>query len=92
MVRQDRLPDVKQVITSDMGMRYLYRNQILTDMDDVRAELQYQLKINTFPDAAIDATELLNLLKEAQRACDRWLSLIDPNDVLEAIKTVELDG
>lgn len=43
MVREDRLPDVRQVITSDMGMRYLYRNQILTAMDDIRAELKYQL-------------------------------------------------
>lgn len=92
MVRQDRLPDVKQVITSDMGMRYLYRNQILTAMDDVRAELQYQLNTRKSPETPIDATELLSLLKEAQKACDRWFTLIDPNDVRDAIMTVESDG
>lgn len=92
MVRQDRLPDVKQVITSDMGMRYLYRNQILTAMDDVRAELKYQIRTAKSLETTIDAVELLNLLEEAQKACDRWLSLIDPGDVLEAIKSVELDG
>jgi len=92
MVRQDRLPDVKQVITSDMGMRYLYRNQILTAMDDVRAELQYQLSTTKSTDSGIDGVELLNLLNEAQRACDRWFSLIDPDDVLKAIKSVELEG
>lgn len=43
MVRQDRLPDIKQVIASDLGMRYLYRNQLLTSMAEVKAELEYQL-------------------------------------------------
>lgn len=91
MIRNDQLPDVRQVITSDMGMRYLYRNQILTAMDDVRAELEYQIK-NTESSSSssgnIDAEELLNLLKEAQRACNRWFDLIDPNDVKVAIESV----
>lgn len=86
MIREDRLPALKQVITSDMGMRYLYRNQVLTTMDDVKAELEYQL---SNPDGRIDGTELLNLLVLAEMALGRWLSLIDPNDVKAAIEVVQ---
>ena len=84
MVREDRLPDVKQVITSDMGMRYLYRNQILTAMDDVKAEMEYQAAhLDEF-----DESELRNLLVLTGNAMDRWFSLIDPSDVKEAFDYV----
>ena len=86
MVREDRLPDVKQVITSDMGMRYLYRNQVLTTMDDVRAECEYMVE---HLDDNVDGGELLSLLVLAQRACDRWFELIDPIDVKEAFLILE---
>ncbi len=85
MVREDRLPDIKQVITSDMGMRYLYRNQVLTAMDDVKAELEYQLKQQP---SNFDGTELLDLLVLAGNAMDRWLSLVPEDDVKEALKAI----
>jgi len=82
MVRQDRLPDLKQVITTDMGMRYLYRNQVLTAMEDVKAELEYQLtKVER---DGFDGTELLDLLGLAGEAMNRWLSLVPSDDVKEA--------
>jgi hypothetical protein len=83
MVREDRLPDVKQVITSDMGMRYLYRNQVLTSMDDAKAELQYQL-LHLEKDR-FDGNELVVLLGLAGEAMDRWLSLVPPDDVKDAV-------
>jgi hypothetical protein len=83
MIRQDRLPDTTQVIASDMGMRYLYRNELLTAMDDARAELSFQLKQQT-----VDATELLAILKEAQQACTRWFLLVDTKDVQEAMEAL----
>jgi hypothetical protein len=83
MVREDRLPDVKQVITSDMGMRYLYRNQVLTAMDDVKAEMEYQLG-----SPSKEWTDLLDLLEVAEKAMHRWFSLIDANDVQEAFDHV----
>ena len=97
MVRNDRLPDIRQVITSDMGLRYLYRNQILTAMDDVKAELEYQLKeessikvaLKEAEETQVDGEELLALLLDAQKAFDRWFSLIDPIDVKEALDTIE---
>ncbi|KAL3823579.1 hypothetical protein ACHAXA_002920 [Cyclostephanos tholiformis] len=41
LIREDRIPDVKTVIASNMGLRYLLRNDILTALDDARAELRY---------------------------------------------------
>eukprot|EP00554_Chaetoceros_debilis_P012046 CAMPEP_0194118930 /NCGR_PEP_ID=MMETSP0150-20130528/37398_1 /TAXON_ID=122233 /ORGANISM="Chaetoceros debilis, Strain MM31A-1" /LENGTH=271 /DNA_ID=CAMNT_0038810465 /DNA_START=404 /DNA_END=1215 /DNA_ORIENTATION=+ len=93
MVREDALPELKQVITSDMGVRYLYRNQLLTNMEDAKAELKYQLKAASSSGSsglqydAIEADDLLELLTEARKSCDLWLSLIDPNDVRLALET-----
>jgi|ERR1712232_322740 len=83
MVREDRLPDMKQVITSDMGMRYLYRNQLLTTMEDVRAELEYQRSLEN-----VDGSELLELLLQAKKAMEKWLSFIDEDDVREALEFI----
>jgi len=81
MIRQDSLPDIKNVIASDMGMRYLYRNEVLTNMQDARAELRYQLQQEDF-----DATELLEILRNAQASCNRWFGLIDESDVQTALE------
>jgi hypothetical protein len=97
MVREDRLPQVTQVITSDMGLRYLYRNQVLTAMDDVKAELEYQVLSSLSSkdqkgENLIDATELLDLLLLANDAMARWLSLIDAKDVQEAMELMLAAG
>jgi hypothetical protein len=83
MIRDDALPDVKSVIASDMGMRYLYRNEVLTNMEDARAELQYQIGQG---DGSFDATDLLEILRQAQSSCNKWFSLIDESDVQNAMK------
>ena len=92
MIREDKLPELKQVITSDMGMRYLYRNQILNAMDEVKAELQYQVKLmdgkHNDTDDDVDLSELLRLLKLAQSACDKWFGLINETDLNLALTTV----
>ena len=81
VIREDWLPALKQVITSDVGM-CLYRNQVFTEMNDVKAELEHQLS----NEGRVDGTELLNLLVLAELALERWLSLIDPNDVKAEIE------
>lgn len=93
MIREDRLPDIKQVIQADMGRRYLYRNQILTTVEDLRAELTYQLKNKdgTASTTSNDPTELLDLAKEAKAACDQWFSLIDDSDIAEAVSVLKED-
>ncbi|KAL3938946.1 MAG: hypothetical protein SGARI_001548 [Bacillariaceae sp.] len=91
MVREDRLPDIKQVIASDMGMRYLVRNQLLTSMAEVKAELEYQLREQKQEEkpSTIDVSELLPLLLDAQTACNQWFGFIDPDQVQEAMRMVE---
>lgn len=83
MIRDDRLPDVKQVIASDMGMRYLYRNQVLTALDEASAELAYQKESGNW-----NASEVVALIRDAQQACDLWFQLIDPVDVEAAMAVV----
>jgi hypothetical protein len=90
MIREDRIPDVKTVIASDMGLRYLLRNDVLTAMDDARAELTYQMKqFTTISEAtSIDGKDLLDLLLAAQSACNKWFDLIEEQSVQEALTVV----
>lgn len=89
MIREDRIPDVKTVIASDMGLRYLLRNDVLTACDDARAELKYlkQTDANA-ADNIVDGQELLDLLLVAQSACSKWFDLIDEKNVQEALSIV----
>lgn len=90
MIREDRIPDVKTVIASDMGLRYLLRNDVLTAMDDARAELTYQMKqfTTTSEATSIDGKDLLDLLLAAQSACNKWFDLIEEQSVQEALAVV----
>jgi hypothetical protein len=83
MVRNDALPNVNAVVVSDLDLRDLYRNQVLQNMDDARAEIDYQLKSG---DTNVD--EILTYLSQAQASCEEWFDLIPKNDVEEALKTV----
>jgi len=101
LIRQERLPDVKQVVQSDLDLRTLYRNELLTAIQDARAELEYQLRQQSRTDEGksqqqqdtsdgdSDYGELLELLRKAQSASDKWFSFIDDGDVKEAMQLVE---
>jgi hypothetical protein len=89
MIRQDRLPNIKEVVQSDMGLRYLYRNELLTAMQEVRAELEYQLSQKEENTEPFQMADLLQLLKQSQAACNQWFGLIDEKDVKEAMLVVE---
>jgi hypothetical protein len=82
LIRNDQLPDINQVVTSDLDLRYLYRNQVLTNMDDVVAELRRV-------DDECDLDEVVQLLEAATASMCQWLDLIDPNDV-RAARTLAL--
>ena len=88
MIREDRIPDVKAVIASDMGLRYLLRNDVLTSCDDARAELKYQMTKQIDAADTVDGKELLDLLLAAQNACRKWFDLIDDNYVKDAMYIV----
>jgi hypothetical protein len=75
MIRNDQLPSVKAVITSDLDLRDLYRNQLLTAVDDVTAEVAYQLKLKQQSEQESidsDVTDVADLMNQAYTACSKW--------------------
>ena len=88
MIRNDELPSVTAVITSDLDRRDLYRNEFLTAIDDLTAEVAYQVKQQT-SNEEIDVTDAVSLMNEAHEACENWFSLIASQDVEEAIAAVK---
>ncbi|GFH55257.1 hypothetical protein CTEN210_11733 [Chaetoceros tenuissimus] len=94
MIRQDLLPDVKQVIQSDLDLRDLYRNAVMSRVDDARAELRYLLGIwdnyllNGKWDEDLNAQELVTLLQDANSACNDWFHLISEEDVNAALNSL----
>lgn len=85
MVRSEALPGVNAVVVSDLDLRDLVRNQILQNMDDARAELEYQLPL---PSSQVEVEEILTYLKKAQTACGEWFAFIPAEDVQEALVSV----
>ena len=83
LIRNDQLPDVRQVITADLDLRDLYRNRVQTLIEDAQAEL--------YKRDGPDPIELQSLLEEASSICDKWFGLISPDDVQEALTLVN-DG
>lgn len=84
-IRNDDLPDVTAVIRSDLDLRDLYRNQVLTAIDDSKAELQYQLRATTSSGEPRNPTELLEILEEAKKSCDEWFRFVPDADVKDAM-------
>jgi len=96
------LPTVQAVVVSDLDLRDLYRNVFLTTLDDVIAELEYQLKEytkNTKQQSSsaaasssssykLDVAEVMELMNKANTALINWFDLIDPKDVQEAVDIV----
>jgi hypothetical protein len=86
MIRNDELPTLSAVITSDLDQRDLYRNQFLTAIDDAIAESAYDMKLNT---EELDLTDLVDLVNQAHVAIETWFSLIPSVDVDDAIGAVK---
>jgi len=83
MIRNDELPTLTAVITSDLDRRDLFRNQFLTSIDDATAEAAYLVGQNS---EEVDAKDLVDLVSQAHGACNSWFSLIAPEDVEDASK------
>jgi len=84
LVREDRLPSATEVIRSDLDARDLYRNEVQTKLEDVRAEYLYQKGVGLE-----DLSELVGLLKEAKLALDSWFGFIPDEDIKLALETVK---
>ena len=85
MIRNDELPSLTAVITSDLDRRDLYRNQFLTVIEDAQAEVMYQSKQAI---DQLDVLDIINLVNEANVAFENWFLLIAPEDVKFAIDTL----
>ena len=101
MIRNDELPSLTAVITSDLDLRDLYRNQLLTSIDDLQAEVLYQVKVvkqQQKPNSKsksteeeiiiIDMEDIISLMEQAHTACDNWFNLIPTEDVKLAFDIV----
>ena len=85
LIRNDELPTLTSVVASDLDLRDLYRNEFLTAIDDIQAEINYQLKSSSSSSTTtIAVDDLLDLLEQANVAITKWFNLISPNDIQEA--------
>ena len=82
-IRNDQLPTPQAVIVSDLDLRDLYRNQMLTALDDTVAEVKYQLKQGDGGNR-IDVADTVDLMNQAYVACSKWFDMIGAEDVKEA--------
>jgi len=87
MIRNDALPDIKSVIVADLDLRDLVRNQVLDTFDDVKFELEYQVK-NYEKGNSFDDKEIMAVLIHAKSECDRWFDFISEEDVRTAMAVV----
>jgi hypothetical protein len=85
MIRNNELPTLTAVITSDLDLRDLYRNQFLTAIEDARAEVSYQLSHSA---DSVEVSDVLDLMNEANTAFANWFALIASRDIAEAIEAV----
>ena len=60
-------------------MAYLLRNEILTNIEDMRAELEYLIKN---PDES--DVDLKSLAASATNAMQRYLEVVPPNELQQA--------
>jgi len=89
MIRNDALPSLTSVITSDLDLRELYRNQFLTAVEDVQAEVAYQAKqcqSSSSGGGEVDVLDVQELMMQAYTALSKWFSLIPQKDVQEAVE------
>lgn len=75
-----QFPNVKQVITADLDLRDLYRNQVQTTLDDLAAQV-HVVGDDDIDTDSLDASEIVRLAKDAASAFDQWLSFIDGKDI-----------
>ena len=74
----------RTAIVSDLDLRDLHRNQILTLVEDLRAEIQYQQGAKE--EELMELGEIRDILNKVQLELDIWFGFIDENDVKEAFE------
>lgn len=82
----DGLPSIQSVLQADLNLRELYRNDLVTTLDDASAEL-YSYSASGY----VDAQELQQLFQSAANSFDLWLERIDESQVTQALQAA-LEG
>ena len=68
---------------SEQSMAYLLRNDILTNVEDLRAELEYQLK-----SGENEVEDLYSFADACTSAMKNYLAIVPPNELEQAQKLV----
>ena len=74
---------------SEQSMAYLLRNDVLTNVENLQAELDYLMKDSTPADESTE--DLLEYAKTIKTAMDKYLSIVPPNELQKA-KELLADG
>mmetsp|Transcript_26163 Transcript_26163/g.57286 ORF Transcript_26163/g.57286 Transcript_26163/m.57286 type:complete len:359 (-) Transcript_26163:130-1206(-) len=90
-IRDDQIPTPASVIASDLDLRDLYRNQLLTALDDVVAEVNYQFRQQQQKDddangATVDLSDTVELMNQVYVACTNWFDMIDAGAIESALE------
>ena len=97
-IRDDRIPAPASVIVSDLDLRDLYRNQLLTALDDATAEVNYQFRQRQRQreqegksNVIVDVTDTVDLMNQVYVACTKWFDMIDAGDIEKALELVRTE-
>ena len=97
-IRDDRIPTPASVIVSDLDLRDLYRNQLLTALDDATAEVNYQFRQRQRQpeqegksNVIVDVTDTVDLMNQVYVACTKWFDMIDAGDIEKALELVRTE-
>ena len=85
-IRNEEMPDVMQVITSDLDLRDLYRNEMLTAMEDAKAELQYQLGLQSMNRPGT-STNSINTNTNTNTNADTGNERRNPSELVELLES-----
>ena len=72
---------------SIQSLAYLLRNDILDNLDNLRAELQYQLQSSEPPSS--DDDDVRQLTTAAYTAMQKYLDIIPPNEYQRALELLQ---
>jgi hypothetical protein len=99
----DSLLTASNAIISDLDLRDLYRNAVLSLLQDVSAEVKYQQFCSSKPTSSnsrrrntdnynpectlVDLSDLKLMIQKLDQECNAWFDLIPPEDVFLAYQT-----
>lgn len=85
---KDSLLTVSNAIISDLDLRDLHRNEVVSLLQDISAEVNYQQKVcgaktatSNSLECTIDLSELKMMIQNLEQECNVWFSFVPQEDV-----------